>query len=125
MAAASGITAPIIFFYSDEDHPAMFGHPAAALMFIGGDSTWANDDTTVMFDAEGRELRYRYEPRRREKWWHLALTDFSDFDVVGEEPAELRKRLSEALEAATGSAPGADVPLRNLVDDAFARWMVD
>jgi len=38
VAAVSDITAPVIFFYSDQVEPAIFGHPDAALMFIGGAS---------------------------------------------------------------------------------------
>jgi len=78
-----------------------------------------------MFDAEGRRLRYRYEPRRRAKRWHLGLTDYSDFDVVDKDAAGLRARLTAVLKGAGGERSAQDVALSDLVHQAFARWMVD
>jgi hypothetical protein len=121
---AEQITDPIIFFYEKQDHPGLFGYTDVALMFIGGDPDW-KDGTVEIFDAEGRRLRYRYAASRREKWWSILRTDFSDFEIVGKEAAELRARLTAALASASGSAPRSDAPLSELVDDAFARWMVD
>jgi hypothetical protein len=93
-------------------------------MFIGGDPGW-EDGTVEVFDAEGRLLRYRDVPSRREKWWSISRTDYSDFEILGKDAARLRARLTAALASASGSAPRSDAPLSELVDDALARWMVD
>jgi hypothetical protein len=64
---------PVIFFYDDEEHPSLFGHPAAALMFIGGGDLRDQADAIAIFDADGRKLRYRLEAPRREDGGTWAL----------------------------------------------------
>jgi hypothetical protein len=122
-ATAAEIAPPIIIFWEGEDRPSLFGSIEAALLFIRDDAGLMDD--AEVFDCEGRRLQFRLEGWRRAKWWHFGRTLNSDFEVDSLDTARLRARLGDSLREATDSPPRPDSTLAALVDEAYARWIVD